>query len=66
MGLKTRKIKVRYVFEGSVYVNNNLTKEEAKNVVRNSLGVMVGHISSSDNNIIDWDINLHPVKKTIQ
>ena len=64
--MKSRKIKVRYVFEGSVYVNNNLTKEEAKNVVHNSFGIMVGHISSSDNDIIDWDIDLHPVKKTIQ
>ena len=64
--IKARKIKVRYVFEGSVYVNNNLTKEEAKNVVHDSLSIMVGRISSSDNDIIDWDIDLHPVKKTIQ
>ena len=55
------KVKIRFVFEGEAKVYAT-SKEEARQIVNDGLGMRSGEIHSSVPNIIDWDIDMKPNK----
>lgn len=57
---KEYKVKVQFVLEGEVTVNA-ICKDEAKELVEESFGLVVGgNLHSMDSRIIDWDFPVHP------
>lgn len=57
---KEYKVKVRFVLEGEVTVNA-FTKDEGKEIVEESFGIVVGGgLHSTDSRIKDWDFPIHP------
>lgn len=57
---KEYKVKVRFVLEGEVTVNA-CSKEEAKEIVDESFGIVVGGgLHSTDSRITNWDFPIHP------
>ncbi|MBO8460154.1 MAG: hypothetical protein IAA73_07480 [Bacteroidetes bacterium] len=60
---KEYKVKVRLVFEGEVSVLAN-SKNDAKEIVDNNLGLVLGgNIHSDASEIKDWDFPMHPYKE---
>lgn len=55
------KVKIRFVFEGEAKVYAT-SKEEAKQIVKDSFGMRCGEIHASAPNILDWDIDMTPNK----
>lgn len=54
------KVKVRFVLDGEVIVNA-CSKDEAKELVKDSFGCVVGsNLHSADSRIADWDFPVHP------
>ncbi len=57
---KEYKVKVQFVLEREVTVNA-CSKDEAKELVEESFGLVVGgNLHSMDSRIIDWDFPVHP------
>lgn len=57
---KEYKVKVLFVLEGEVTVNA-CCKDEAKEIVDESFGIVVGGgLHSTDSRITDWDFPIHP------
>lgn len=54
-------VKIRFVFEGKAKVYAT-SKEEAKQIVKDSFGMSCGQINTSAPNILDWDIDMTPNK----
>lgn len=54
-------VKIRFVFEGKAKVYAT-SKEEAKQIVKDSFGMSCGQINASVPNILDWDIDMTPNK----
>lgn len=54
-------VKIRIVFEGEVKVYAT-SKEEAKQIVKDSFGMRCGQIHASAPNILDWDVDMTPNK----
>ena len=54
-------VKIRFVFEGEAKVYAT-SKEEAKQIVKDSFGMRCGEIHASAPNILDWDIDMTPNK----
>ncbi len=54
-------LKIRFVFEGEAKVYAT-SKEEAKQIVKDSFCMRCGEIQSSVPNILDWDIDMEPNK----
>lgn len=54
-------IKVKFVFEGELKVYAS-SKDEAKQMVRESFGMTFGNVQSIIPNILDWNINMKPTK----
>lgn len=54
-------VKIRFVFEGKAKVYAT-SKEEAKQIVKDSFGMSCGQINTSAPNILDWDIDMKPNK----
>lgn len=57
---KECKVKVQFIFEGEVTVNT-CNKNEAKELVEENFGLVVGgNLHSTDSRITDWDFPVHP------
>ena len=57
---KEYKVKVRFVLDGEVIVSA-CCKDEAKELVKDSFGFVVGgNLHSTDSRITDWDFPVHP------
>ena len=57
---KEYKVKVQFILEGEVTVNT-YCKDEAKEIVEESFGLVVdGNLHSTGSRIIDWDFPVHP------
>ncbi len=57
---KEYKVKVQFILEGEVTVNA-CSKNEAKELVEESFGLVVGgNLHSVDSRITDWDFPVHP------
>ena len=54
-------VKVKFVFEGELTVYTT-SKKEALESVRNNFGAVLGNITASTPEIINWDIPVHPQK----
>lgn len=54
-------VNTRFVFDGKVKVYA-YSKEEAKQIVRDSFGMVSGNIQAAVPNILDWDFDMHPTK----
>lgn len=54
-------VNVKFVFEGCAKVYA-YSKEEAKQIVKDSFGMTCGELKSDVPNIIDWKINMKPDK----
>lgn len=58
--MRRYSIPVKIVFEGKVYVNAD-DKEEAS-MIAETLGATIGDIFADDEQIKDWDIDMHSSK----
>lgn len=58
---KDYTVKVRLVFEGEATVYCH-SKKEALESVKNNFGAVLGNITTSTPEIINWDIPVHPQK----
>lgn len=57
---KEYKVKVQFILEGEVTVNA-YSKNEAKELVEESFGLVVGgNLHSVNSRITDWDFPVHP------
>lgn len=57
---KEYKVKVQFVLEGEVTVNA-CSKNEAKELVEESFGLVIGgNLHSTNSRITDWDFPVHP------
>lgn len=60
------KVKVRFIFEGTVSVVNVKNKTEAISQINNNLGLCIGgDIHSSSPNIEDWEFDVHSEKQIV-
>ena len=64
--MKAYKAKVKFVFEGIVFVNAE-NRNEATEFIDRHFGMVVGDIHSvlGDDEIPDWDFPVHPEKKIV-
>jgi hypothetical protein len=60
-----KRVKVKFVFEGWVEVEDVNTKPWAKDIVKGCFSVCLDTPHSSDDRIKDWDIGTHPTKVTL-
>lgn len=58
---KDYMLDIRFVFEGKVKIYAT-SKEEAKQIAKESFGMSCGEIHTSVPNILDWDIDMTPNK----
>lgn len=58
---KDYKVKVKFVFDGTVDVYS-FSKKEALEEVRKYFGAVLGAVQATTPEIINWDIPIHPQK----
>lgn len=56
---KDYKVKVKFVFEGTVDMYS-FSKKEALEEVRKCFGAVLGEVQATTPEIINWDIPIHP------
>ena len=64
--MKQYKVKTRYTFYGSFFINAR-DEAEARKYVEENCGVTLGrdiHSSLPSHNMIDWEFPIHPEVKT--
>lgn len=54
-------VKARFIFEGTFKVYAT-SKDDAKQIVRESCGMRSGEIYSTVPNVLDWNFSMHPIK----
>lgn len=58
---KNYKVKVKFVFEGTVDMYS-LSKKDALKEVQKYFGALLGEVQATSPEIINWDIPIHPQK----
>lgn len=58
---KDYKVKVKFVFEGTVDMYS-LSKKDALEEVQKYFGALLGEVQATSPEIINWDIPIHPQK----
>jgi hypothetical protein len=63
--MKSYKAKVRFIFEGEVYVNSD-SKENVKEIVEKQFYMTTDGFGYDNEDIKDWNFNVHAEKKILK